>query len=461
METRHFLDNMPDPDENSTRRFDDAPADDTPQDYGTRHFDDEDAPPRNAHDAGTRRFDDEDDIPDTDEAPRRRPSATREFDDDPPPKTPAPERRLPPSPRPQQARQPRGERKRKRGVHLPRTLSQVIDEADEKVMQGDLEDYVPIATGFDPLDGLIGGGLRKTELILLGGAQGIGKTIATLQIARNIAMRPDQYVFYLSYEHTEAHLMHRLLCLESVNPPEINRADGIKLRDMYQIIVSQRAKKFMGKSDPNSTGALQEILRDHPKTAPALRRMLRYSDRLIMLKASPAVTNLRAIKEMVSRLADATGGNVTVMVDYLQKIAVHPERPRDENDKVTIIVEGLKDIALSMDVPVLSIVAADREGLKSKRIHLYHLRGSSALDYESDIAIIMNNKYQILAKDHVAFNPYSAKQYRNWVVFTVEKNRAGRAMMDIEFELDAQHFAFNPRGQKVQQQLIDDKIIES
>ena len=25
----------------------------------------------------------------------------------------------------------------------------------------------------------------------------------------------------------------------------------------------------------------------------------------------------------------------------------------------------------------------------------------------------------------------------------------------------AQHFAFNPRGQKVQQQLIDDKIIES
>ena len=164
---------------------------------------------------------------------------------------------------------------------------------------------------------------------------------------------------------------------------------------------------------------------------------------------------------MVARLCDATGGNVTVFVDYLQKIAVHPERPRDENDKVTIIVEGLKDIALSLDVPVWSIVAADREGLKSKRIHLYHLRGSSALDYESDIALIMNNKYQILAKDHVSFNPYTAKQYRNWVVWTVEKNRAGRAMMDIEFELHAQNFAFNPRGQQVKQQLIDDKIIES
>lgn len=357
-------------------------------------------------------------------------------------------------------RQPRGQARRGQPAsHLPRTLTQVMSEADEKVMQGDLVDYVPLPTGFDPLDGLIGGGLRKTELSLLGGAQGIGKTITTLQIARNIAMRPDQYAFYLSYEHTEAHLMHRLLCLESINPPEIDLSSGLKLRDMYNIIVAQRAKKFMGRQ--SGVGSLQAILREHPKTAPALNRIMRYSDRLIMLKASPAVTNLRAIKEMTARLAERTGGNVTVFIDYLQKIAVHPERPRDENDKVTIIVEGLKDIALSLDVPVMSIVAADREGLKSKRIHLYHLRGSSALDYESDIAIIMNNKYQILAKDHVAFNPYNAKQYRNWVVFTVEKNRAGRAMLDMEFELHAQHFAFNPRGQRVQQQLIDDKVIES
>lgn len=345
------------------------------------------------------------------------------------------------------------------GVHLPRTLSQVISEADDKIVQGDLVDYVPLPTGFDPLDGYIGSGLRKTELVLLGGAQGIGKTIATLQIARNIAMRQDQYVLYLSYEHTESHLMHRLLCMESINPPQVDMTNALKLRDLYQIIVAQRAKEFMGRN--SSAGSLQTILRDNPKTEPALRRILQYSDRMLMLKASPAVTNLRAIKEITARLCDATGGNVTVFIDYLQKVAVHPERPRDENDKVTIIVEGLKDIALSLDVPVWSIVAADREGLKSKRIHLYHLRGSSALDYESDIAIIMNNKYQILAKDHVSFNPYNAKQYRNWVVFTVEKNRAGLAMQDMEFQIYGQHFAFDPRGQKVQQQLIDDKVIES
>lgn len=344
-------------------------------------------------------------------------------------------------------------------AHLPRTLTQVMSEANERVVRGDLVDYVPMPTGFDPLDGFIGGGLRKTELLLLGGAQGIGKTIATLQIARNIAMRPDQYAFYLSYEHTETHLMHRLLCLESVNPPEMDLNQGLRLRDLYQIIVAQRAKEFMGRD--GGAGSLQTILRDNSRTASALARMGRYADRMILVKASPAVTTLRAIKEMTARLCDATGGNVTVFVDYLQKIAVHPERPRDENDKVTMIVEGLKDIALSLDVPVWSIVAADRDGLKSKRIHLFHLRGSSALDYESDIAIIMNNKYQIMSKDHVTFNPYNAKQYRDWVVFTVEKNRAGRSMQDMEFQLHGQHFAFDPKGQKVQQQLIDDKVIES
>ncbi|MDL1885646.1 hypothetical protein FBR01_18630, partial [Anaerolineae bacterium CFX8] len=390
--------------------------------------------------------------------------ATRRFTNDLPPdpdlvKPPAPPAASPPAAQPRTGAPPqRGNRGS--GAHMPRTLTQVISEANDRVIQGDLVDYVPMSTGFDPLDGFIGGGLRKTELVLLGGAQGIGKTIATLQIARNIAMRPDQYAFYLSYEHTETHLMHRLLCLESINPPEVDLSRGVKLRDLYQIIVAERAKGFMGR-DNNPAGSLQAILRDNPKTAPALARIARYSDRMILVKASPAVTTLKAIKEMTARLCDATGGNVTVFVDYLQKIAVYPERPRDENDKVTIIVEGLKDIALSLDVPVWAIVAADREGLKSKRIHLFHLRGSSALDYESDIAIIMNNKYHILSKDHVAFNPYTAKQFRDWVVFTVEKNRAGRAMQDMEFQLHGQHFAFDPRGQKVQQQLIDDKVIES
>jgi replicative DNA helicase len=379
--------------------------------------------------------------------------STRRFED-------ASERENPGQPLrpPAPPRQPRNAR---HVPHMPRTLAQVMNEANEEVVQGNLSDFIPIPTGFDPLDGLIGGGLRKTELVLIGGAQGIGKTIAGLQMARNIASRPDQYAFYLSYEHPETHLMNRLLCLESVNPPEVDTRNGTRIKDLYDVIISQRARETIARDGGNYGGSLQTILREHPKTSMALARLSKYADRLILVKASPAVTTLKSIREMTARLVEATGGNLTIFVDYLQKVAIFPERANDENDKVTIIVEGLKDIALTYNVPIVAIVASDREGLKSKRLHLFHLRGSSALDYECDIAIIMNNKYHILAKDHVSFNPYQAKQYRDWVVFTVEKNRAGRAMMDMEFQLHAPYFAFDPRGQQVQQQLIDDKIIES
>lgn len=344
-----------------------------------------------------------------------------------------------------------------RGAHTPRTLAQVLNEANEQVVSGDLSTYIPVPTGFDPLDGAIGGGLRRGELVLLGGAQGIGKTICALQMARNIARSGNIYTFFLSYEHTETHLMHRLMCLESVNPPDIDTTKGVRLKDLTDIVISERARMHLGK---DGTGSLRGILRENEKTSPALARMSEYSDRLILVKASAAVTTLTAIRDMVGKLVDATNGNVVIFVDYLQKVAIYPEKAQDENDRVTIIVEGLKDIALTLDVPIFSIVAADREGLRSKRLHLYHLRGSSALDYECDIALIMNNKFKILSKDHIAFNPYQARQYREWVVFTVEKNRAGRAMTDMEFQIHAPYFCFNPSGQLVQQQLIDEKIIE-
>ncbi|NDJ85518.1 MAG: AAA family ATPase [Chloroflexi bacterium] len=398
--------------------------------------------------------------------------ATRRFEDDLPPQPDSMQEPAPQPPqepqaqqRPEQSEQSEQQRQpRRRGssrqiAHMPRTLSQVLSEANDMVVRGDLSEYVPLPTGFDPLDGLIGGGLRKTELVLLGGAQGIGKTITALQMARNVAMRKDQYAFYLSYEHTETHLMNRLLCLESINPPEVQLDRGLRLKDLYDIVIAERARSTL--RGTGEMASLQNILRENERTTMPIARMNQYADRLILVKASPVVTTLRAIREMTMRLCEATGGNVTVFIDYLQKVAIYPERASDESEKVTIIVEGLKDMALALGVPVVAIVAADREGLRSNRLHLYHLRGSSALDYECDIAIIMNNKYHILSKDVVAFNPYQARQFREWVVFTIEKNRAGRAMQDMEFHLHAPFFAFDPRGQRVQQQLIDDKLIET
>jgi replicative DNA helicase len=324
------------------------------------------------------------------------------------------------------------------------------------VVQGELDEFLPIPTGFDQIDRLIGGGLRRNELILLGGAQGIGKTITALQMGRNLALNEATYAFYVSYEHSEVHLLNRLICQESIDPIKGDVGAGLRLKDLHNIVVSKRAREWVRK---DGNVGLSQILAQHPKTAKAMDTINRYADRLILMKASPAVTTLNSIREMVRQIADATGGKLVLFIDYLQKVAIYPERAADENDKVTIIVEGLKDIAMTYNIPVVAIVAADREGLRSKRMHLYHLRGSSALDYECDIAIIMNNKFHILSKEHISFNPYKSESFRDWVVFTLEKNRAGRAMIDVEFRMHAQHFCFNPKGSMVEQKLIDEKII--
>ncbi len=363
----------------------------------------------------------------------------------------------PPGPeQPAAPRVPRGTASRRSGGPAPRSLGQVLKEADRMVVQGELDEYLPVPTGFDQIDRLIGGGLRRTELVLLGGAQGIGKTITALQMARNLALNEATYAFYISYEHSEVHLLNRLICQESIDPINTDASAGIRLKDLHNIVVSKRAREWV-RNDGNV--GLQQILSQHPKTAKAMETINRYADRLILMKASPAVTTLNSIRDMTRQIVDATGGKLVLFLDYLQKIAIYPERAADENDKVTIIVEGLKDLAMTQNIPVVAIVAADREGLRSKRMHLYHLRGSSALDYECDIAIIMNNKFHILSKDHVSFNPYKSDSYRDWVVFTLEKNRAGRAMIDVEFQMRPQHFCFNPKGNLVEQKLIDEKII--
>ncbi|MEJ7754147.1 MAG: hypothetical protein WKF38_03090, partial [Candidatus Limnocylindrales bacterium] len=122
------------------------------------------------------------------------------------------------------------------------------------------------------------------------------------------------------------------------------------------------------------------------------------------------------------------------------------------------IVNGLKDLALSMDVPLFSIVAADKEGLKAARLRNHHLRGSSAIDYEADVILILNEKYSIVAKVNIEFNPYQAQRFRDWVILTVEKNRGGQTSVDLEFQKHFEYSCFDANGRAVQEKLIEERL---
>lgn len=97
--------------------------------------------------------------------------------------------------------------------HVPTTATDVLSP----LLTGEDDDVLarsaPLSTGFDVLDASLGGGLTATELLLLGGLPGVGKTVAALQMARNLA-RDGHPVVYACYEHTVGDLLVRLLLME-------------------------------------------------------------------------------------------------------------------------------------------------------------------------------------------------------------------------------------------------------
>src|ERR1051325_5269642 len=95
----------------------------------------------------------------------------------------------------------------------PRSLVDVLSQVDEMVRSGAAQELIPFPTNFSPLDQVLAGGLRPGDLMLVGGSPGVGKTITTLQWARNMAMQGIPTV-YVCYEHEESALLGRLLALE-------------------------------------------------------------------------------------------------------------------------------------------------------------------------------------------------------------------------------------------------------
>jgi replicative DNA helicase len=330
----------------------------------------------------------------------------------------------------------------------PRSATQVLSTLAGKVAEGDVTQYQPVPLGFTPLDKSIGGGLRAGEMLLIGGAQGTGKTTMAVQMARNIVMSGLASVLYICFEHDEEYLLNRIIAQESVLPSLPSRSGGVKLTEVRNEILGT----WM------ATGGQNADLGANPRLRPALERINRYGPNLYLLRGSQTTSTVENMAALVEKYKELSGDQrLVVFIDYMQKVPVHPEPP-NEVEKVTSVVQGLKDLALNYEVPLVSIVAADKEGLKASRLRNHHLRGSSAINYEADIIVILNEKYQIVAKVNIEFNPYQAQRFRDWVVLTIEKNRGGTNAVDLEYQKYFEFSCFDPNGRTVMEKLIEERL---
>lgn len=334
------------------------------------------------------------------------------------------------------------------GSMKPLSALDVLVDLNEKVVGGRVSEYQPVPLGFTPLDKTIGGGLRAGELLLIGGAQGTGKTTMALQMARNIASGGQANVLYICFEHDEAYLLNRLIAMESALAHLPHKTGAIKIVDVR--------KEILGTWMAEGGGQAQ--LANNPRLRPSLDRIARYGQNLFLMRGSQTASTIDNMRTLVQKHRELSGDRrLVVFVDYMQKVPQIPE-PENETEKVTYIVNGLKDIALAEDVPMISIVAADKEGLKASRLRNFHLRGSSAINYEADIIVILNEKYHIVAKVNIEFNPYQAQRFRDWVIASVEKNRGGQDNVDLEYEKHFEFSCFDPNGRTVQEKLIEERL---
>ncbi len=314
------------------------------------------------------------------------------------------------------------------GVSFPRTLYEVTSEFDRRLREGNLANYRPTATGFSPLDDYLGGGLQSEDLVLLGGPQGVGKTVAVLQMARNIA-RAGRAAIVVCFEHSEVYLYHRLMGLESIDPTD-EHPQGLTrtaLRDAVLRALEAGIEQRLG---------LDWVLSQVPGAQKAWDNLLPYWDHLYLVRGSSRRTTVDVLEKYVLWARDQGHDDVVLFVDYLQKVPYIPPIGVPEPDtlvRVGHVIAGLKDVALTTGAPVVAVAAADEEGLRGGQIHLANLLGPSLVQYECDTAIILN--------------PAPGGQQR--VVWSIEKNRSGATGIQLTFGLLGLYFCFNPMALEI------------
>jgi len=262
-------------------------------------------------------------------------------------------------------------------------LSEYYDRIDQISRRG--EDFFGIPTGFLDLDRLLSG-LQGSDLIIVAGRPGMGKTAFLLNIAKNAGLTLRKHVAIFSLEMSNVQLVQRLISSET----------GID---------SQRLRT--GKIEEDEWPIFTQAIENLNKTR-------------IFLDDTPALTPLQ-LRTKCRRLHLEFNLDL-VVVDYLQLMS---GGIRNENrvQEVSYISRNLKVLARELNVPVLAAAQLSRaiEQRTDKEPILSDLRESGSLEQDADIVIFIHRP-EIFEKDASKQNIAQIKvaKHRNGPVGNLE-----------------------------------------
>ena len=114
----------------------------------------------------------------------------------------------------------------------PKTLKELSKEFKDGLIS--LETYSctnVIKSGFDKLDEVIGG-FQPSNLILVGGAEGMGKTSFTISLIRKMAIEKKCSIAFFSLKLTSSQVMARIMSLQTKIPARKFRLDWLPSDEM-------------------------------------------------------------------------------------------------------------------------------------------------------------------------------------------------------------------------------------
>ncbi len=266
---------------------------------------------------------------------------------------------------------------------ISNVLSEYYDRIDTLAKRPD--EIVGVPTGFIDLDKMLTG-LQPSDLLIIAGRPGQGKTGFLLSVAKNAGLTHKKHVAIFSLEMSNEQVVQRLIAQET----------GID---------SQRLR----------TGKLQE--NEWPLFTHSIEV---FGDTHIYLDDTPAITPLQ-LRTKCRRLHLEFGLDL-VIVDYLQLMG-GDTRTDNRVQEVSYISRNLKVLARELNVPVLAAAQLSRavEQRSDKRPVLSDLRESGSLEQDADIVMFIYRPDQY-EKDTVKQNVAEIiiAKHRNGPVGSVE-----------------------------------------
>ncbi|MBI3984574.1 MAG: replicative DNA helicase [Candidatus Levybacteria bacterium] len=234
---------------------------------------------------------------------------------------------------------------------IKESLAESFDRIDELHKKG--AGFRGIQTGFPDLDNILSG-MQDSNLLILAARPGQGKTAMVVNIAQNVAVNQKIPVGIFSLEMSQEELVDRLL---------VGQADV----DAWRL----------------KTGKLVEA--DFTKLSTAMGEL---ADAPIFIDDTPGIS----VSEMrtKARRLQLEQGIKLLIVDYLQ--LADPGRRYDSRvQEVSIVSQGLKNLARELKIPLLAVSQLSRavEHRGERRPQLADLRESGSIEQDSDVVMFL------------------------------------------------------------------------